>query len=334
MLAQSPSSRIAAQLDSHGLVFARLFDADGTSTALKHMPAELPNASEAWIWIHLDLVDRRALRWLQNVGLPTRAAQSFSSEDTRPRLDKAENVVFGVFAEMTADPSHHGKREKLLRFALCERWIITGRYFPLEDLDKLRQKLELGLPLLHPSAVLEWMNEASIDRLHGEVDRMLISITRIEDMVIERGGTDAGGEIASLRRKAVTVHRELSLGKPMVRRLTELVGELNLPPAQCKEAEAQLQKMEALHGEVHTLQDRARLLKDEVASNIASDMNRSLYIISMISALLLPPSLIFGLFGINVGGLPLINNELGFVSVVALGLLSSALVFMLLRKRD
>ena len=96
----------------------------------------------------------------------------------------------------------------------------------------------------------------------------------------------------------------------------------------------QLQKMETLHSEVHTLQDRARLLKDEVASNIATDMNRSLYIISMISALLLPPSLIFGLFGINVGGLPLLNNGLGFLAVVCLGLLSSALVFMMLRKRN
>jgi len=151
--------------------------------------------------------------------------------------------------------------------------------------------------------------------------------------VIERGGTDASGEIAGLRRKAVTIHRELSLAKPVLRRLADFGPEMNFPPAQIKESEAQLAQCEALHGDVHALQERARLLKDEVASNVASDMNTSLYIISVISALLLPPSLIFGLFGINVGGLPLINNDWGFAAVVAIGIMTSLIVFMMLRRR-
>ena len=94
-----------------------------------------------------------------------------------------------------------------------------------------------------------------------------------------------------------------------------------------------MQRIDGLHSEVHTLQERARLLKDEISANVASDINNSLYILSLVSALLLPPSIIFGLFGINVGGLPLMGSELGFAVVVGLGLLSSALVFMLMRRR-
>lgn len=83
---------------------------------------------------------------------------------------------------------------------------------------------------------------------------------------------------------------------------------------------------------MHTLQERARLLKDEISANVAIDINRSLYILSLVSALLLPPSLIFGLFGVNVGGLPFTASGLGFAVVLALGLLSSAFVYLLMRR--
>jgi zinc transporter len=108
---------------------------------------------------------------------------------------------------------------------------------------------------------------------------------------------------------------------------------MNCPAAVCEAAQGAVQKIEALHGEVHALQERARLLKDEISANVASDINNSLYILSLVSALLLPPSLIFGLFGVNVGGLPLMGTELGFAVVLGLGLLSSGLVFAVMHRK-
>lgn len=327
-------NRLAAKLDNHGLLFVRRFDAQGQAHSLDEPPSALPGEGQDWIWIHLDLVDRRALKWLATLGLPPKAYAAFVSEDTRPHLDHGSDFIAGIFAEMTSETARHtGGRERLLRFAIGERHIITGRHYPLLDLEQLRDRLDDGLCVSHPAAVFELIVETSLDRLHRDVDAMLKLTNHVEDLVIERGGTGAGGEIAALRRKAVTISRELSLARPVLRRLADFGPEMNFPVAQVKESEAQLAQCEALQGDVHALQERARLLKDEVAGNIASDMNTSLYIISMISALLLPPSLIFGLFGINVGGLPLINNEWGFASVVALGTLTSLVVFLLLRRR-
>jgi len=327
-------NRLADRLDHHGLVFGRRFDSHGQAHRLEGPPQALPAANEDWLWIHLDLVDRRCLKWLAGIGLSPKAHAAFVSEDTRPHLDHGTNFIAGIFAEMTSEAARHtGGRERLLRFAIGDRYIITGRHHPLLDVEHLRDRLDQDLRVTHPAAIFEMIVETSLDRLHRDVDDMLKLTNRIEDMVIERGGTDASGEIAGLRRKAVTIHRELSLAKPVLRRLADFGPEMNFPPAQIKESEAQLAQCEALHGDVHALQERARLLKDEVASNVASDMNTSLYIISVISALLLPPSLIFGLFGINVGGLPLINNDWGFAAVVAIGIMTSLFVFMMLRRR-
>jgi Mg2+ and Co2+ transporter CorA len=48
--------------------------------------------------------------------------------------------------------------------------------------------------------------------------------------------------------------------------------------------------------------------------------------------LLLPPSLIFGIFGMNVGGLPLGENPYGVFITLSLGALSAAFAFGLLRR--
>jgi Mg2+ and Co2+ transporter CorA len=329
----APRGSIAVALDSQGLVFARAFDATGRATPLAMAPKSLPEDGAGWIWVHLDLVDRRAPLWLKTLNLPVEARQEFLSDDIRPRIEHEGKTVYGMFEEMSAESIGYSGRERLLRFIIGDHWIITGRHHPLQGVDGLRSKIDRGQVVEHPAELLEMLVEASVNHVQQNVDAMLAQVNRIEDMVLDRGGTRSGGEIAAIRRKVVNIHREISIYKSIFRRFAEYNSHLNFPAAVCDAAQGAVQKIDSLHGEVHLLQERARLLKEEISANVASDINNSLYVLSLVSALLLPPSLIFGLFGINVGGLPFMGSELGFAIVVALGILSSALVFMAMRRR-
>jgi zinc transporter len=60
------------------------------------------------------------------------------------------------------------------------------------------------------------------------------------------------------------------------------------------------------------LQERIKLLQEEIAVIISEQTNHSLYIITGISVLALPVNMIAGLFGMNVGGIPFAENEHGF----------------------
>ena len=297
-------------------------------------PKSLPGEGSEWVWVHLDLVDRRAPLWLKNLNLPQEVFEEFISDDIRPRIESDGQEVFGMFSEMSAEPSSYSGRVRLLRFIIGERWIITGRHHPLHGVEILREKIDKGALAHHPAEILEMIVETSVAHVQSDVDTMLAQVNRIEDLVIERGGTSSGPEIAAIRRKVVTIHREISIYKSLFRRFAEYNAHMNFPEEVCDAAQGIVQRIDGLHSEVHTLQERARLLKDEISANVASDINNSLYILSLVSALLLPPSLIFGLFGINVGGLPFMGSDLGFAIVVGLGLLSSGLVFALMRRRN
>ncbi len=58
--------------------------------------------------------------------------------------------------------------------------------------------------------------------------------------------------------------------------------------------------------------DRARLVSEEIDTRLAERVNRNLYFVSIAAALFLPVTLISGIFGMNVGGLPWLDDPRGF----------------------
>jgi zinc transporter len=78
------------------------------------------------------------------------------------------------------------------------------------------------------------------------------------------------------------------------------------------------------------LQQQARLLQEEIDSKLSAKNNRQLYVLSIIAALFLPPSVVAGIFGMNVGGLPMLESRFGFVVAMLLIVASPVLVYLAL----
>jgi zinc transporter len=56
--------------------------------------------------------------------------------------------------------------------------------------------------------------------------------------------------------------------------------------------------------EIAELYERAKLLQEELASRLAENTGRNLYVLSLLTAVLLPMTLITGVYGMNVAHLP------------------------------
>jgi zinc transporter len=50
--------------------------------------------------------------------------------------------------------------------------------------------------------------------------------------------------------------------------------------------------------------ERASIVQDELTTRLSEKMNRNMYVLSVIAGIFLPLSLLTGLLGINVGGIP------------------------------
>ena len=78
--------------------------------------------------------------------------------------------------------------------------------------------------------------------------------------------------------------------------------------------------------------ERAAVTQEELNSRLADQMNKTMYVLTVVAAILLPPSLITGLFGINVGGMPGTESNIGFVTVVLAIILMAVFQFLIFRR--
>ena len=81
------------------------------------------------------------------------------------------------------------------------------------------------------------------------------------------------------------------------------------------------------------VQERARLLQEEITRRTGEATNHNLYIVSLLTAIFLPITLITGIFGMNVGGLPWVEKDGGFLWVLGIMLVTAATSLVLLHWR-
>jgi zinc transporter len=65
---------------------------------------------------------------------------------------------------------------------------------------------------------------------------------------------------------------------------------------------------------------------------MTEETNRHLHVLSILTTLLLPPTLIAGVFGMNTKGLPFSDDENGFVWAMTLVVVSSVAVYAVMRR--
>ena len=92
------------------------------------------------------------------------------------------------------------------------------------------------------------------------------------------------------------------------------------------------QRLDWLDTAIVELRDRSRLLQEEIMLKGSEQTNRSLHVLAIVTTVFLPASLVAGLFGVNVGGLPLAGDPSGFLWVIGIIAAASALVYWLLKR--
>jgi zinc transporter len=178
--------------------------------------------------------------------------------------------------------------------------------------------------------------EAIFDRFSDAVARstatMRDTLDSIEDHIVSDHVERERARLIPVRRTAVRFHRQLASLSAILRDWEEHEEE-GTPSALRLATGRLLARVESLDQEVLGVQERAKLLQDEVSARLAEETNRSLKALSEMTALLLPGSLVASIFGMNVHGLPFLDTEGGFVVVMLVGMAATAGFYWLLRRR-
>ena len=192
---------------------------------------------------------------------------------------------------------------------MTERMLITARQRPGHSIESNRRAIESGKRF--PTAIS--FLDAVIDQFADAVSRMAETLgdelDRAEDHVMNEEPADERQRIGRVRMRAVRVHRQLAQLRGMFHRLEPRLVAHSATIAAAIRALAQ--KLDALDHEVGSLHERSRLLLDELDAKMTAVTNRRLFTLSILTACLLPPTLVTGFFGMNTKDMPFQNSDGG-----------------------
>jgi len=153
----------------------------------------------------------------------------------------------------------------------------------------------------------------------------------IEDCLARRDDKLERRKLATVRRTSVRVHRQLSGLRAVFHRLERQGNDVERP---LQIAAGKLaQQLDALDHDILELRERGHRLQEEVSAVMTEETNRHLHVLSILTTLLLlPPTLIAGIFGMNTKGLPFTDDETGFLWAMVLVVVSLIAVYAIMRR--
>jgi len=316
-----------------GLVWAFRFQGDGSAEPLPaDRPLHLGGFGSDWLWAHFDLVDSRTRQWLTtNLDVAPDARNFLVSADAHQQMHVANGCIYGAFIDFSRKLGEAGDESGLLRFIATEHYVISGRRHTLQAADATRRQIEEGRKLLSAAALLESVVEHVADAVDNLMEGYAVDLDDIEERIIAVGSGDERQRLGRLRRAMVRHHRQLNGLRTMFHRL-ERDGTSGLNPALRLATGKLAQRLDALDHGVIAMLERARLLQEEVASKLTEETNRHLHILSIVTALFLPPTLTAGVFGMNTRGMPWTETDGGFWLSLGLCVATSLLIYWLLRR--
>ena len=314
-----------------GLLWGFRIHDDGSADPLApNQPID--NRHDGWLWLHLDLSNLRAIEWLGQSGLPQPAIASMASRDRHQQLHTAPACIYGVFADHKRGLD--GVNEELghLRFAMTERLLVSGRHHALAAVESVRDALTTGgARLASAGALLELIVEHVADAIDRVTDDLATDLDQIEDCLARRADEFERRTLVNVRRTTVRLHRQLAGLRTVFHRIERQTTD-EVAPALRFAAGKLAQRLDALDHDILEMRERGHRIQEEVSTMIAEETNRHLYILTIVTTLFLPPTLVTGVFGMNTKGLPLTDVETGFLWAAGLMVCSSLVVYLLMRR--
>jgi zinc transporter len=292
-------------------------------------------------WLHLSANDDTVESWLTGVtAMPDVAREFLNGEDKRPRVHMGSTFMYGVVADLErvaetpdADPNAQATRRATgaLRFYVDRNRMITVRAQPLQSTDRLRHAVLEGAMFRDTvdlfAGLIRALNETFADRIDEIGDRL----DDVEEGVLDGRHSNWRAELGSVRRRLVEVKRFVD---PERNALMQLVTR-RLEWAEPRSMETLIQAIQVLNGLGAGLEaqyERSKLLQDEIAALLSEDINRKLLWLAIMSALLMPATLVSGIFGMNVAGLPGTHDHYSFAVVMGVMAVCAAVTLFLLRR--
>jgi zinc transporter len=275
-------------------------------------------------WLHFNLSDARARRWLLDAQfLPQALREVLQEHDDNRRIELTDGGVLLVISDFAFDRSDPSEAAALWCFA-APHLLITARLHPLRSADELRLHLRDGAEVSSGMELLCMLLDLRTARFKSLATEMTTQLDQLEDEILAGSIKQQREQLGRMRRLCARLRRQFAPERSDFNKfLHRSAGSDRLVDRDLLQASTD--GLGFAIEEIAELYERAKLLQEELASRLAENTSRNLYVLSILTAVLLPMTLVTGVFGMNVAGMPGLHSAGAFSKVMLLILASGAL---------
>jgi zinc transporter len=293
----------------------------------------LEPTTEAPLWLHLNLLDNRARRYVEHCPtLHEDGRALLLANDARIQAQVFDGGFAAILGDLHYDFDTDPESFGLLWIYVDARSIVTCRRHRVRSVDKSRRVFEQSGADFTPFDLFVRLALEIATGFADVASELGDVLETAEDRVLAGRWRDQASELGRIRRVLARLRRHKNADRATLASLVQRVSSV-FDEAVRAELREVVERLDATAQDMDLLTERARLLQEEIASRLGEATNRNLYLLSIVTTALLPVTLITGIFGMNVGGLPLTESPSGFFWVM-LGMTAIVVGTMVLLRRS
>jgi zinc transporter len=307
------------------LICAYVFDGHGGGRTLDWSGVRAHKPEDGWLWVHLQRDAPLTRTWLeQDSGLDEILREALLSNESRPRCEAyGEGLLIslrGVNLNPGADP------EDMVALVLwVERdRVVSVRRRRIMAVDAVRTAIEAGKAPPTTGDFLATLAEGLVERMGPVIDALEEEVADLEEDIIANRTDGSRMKLAELRRNAIALRRYIGPQREAMSRLLTQQADW-ISPTDRRWLREVADRITRYVEDLDAARERSQIVQEELAARVSEQINRNMYVLSIVAAVFLPLGLLTGYLGINVGGIPGAEWHWAF-ALVGAGLLVVALL--------
>ena len=292
-------------------------------TSLKKEMAEQQATS---LWVHVnDLAD--VFRLQDIFGLHPLAIDAVIHQNHPSTLEEYQTYVFTIIDGVRIEENGRFAEDDLYLF-LGNRWIVTINFYNAQFSDNLRKKirnfLSASQQVLSAQAICEAIYHLAIEEIistyYQIVDSIEPQLEKIEEAILDKPLKAHLSQILDIRRKTSYLEGTLEM---ILRVLNHVINDqrIKLSNDSKRQIHSLYDRLSYLRGNLENQHNRIITLREAYNSSLSATLNETIRTLTVIATIVLPLTLIAGIYGMNFDVMPELHWPYGYY--YALGLMAA-----------
>jgi magnesium transporter len=219
-----------------------------------------------------------------------------------PKIEPYDGYLYAVLHGIDFRKGEHGFATHDVDFFLGNNFLVTVHDGYSRSIETLRSHCPRNATMMSegPVALFHRIIDAMIDHYRPEVEKLESTLDELEDAIFETPGEDLMRQILSRKRDVSSLRRIATPQRDVIGRLArrEFVDISSEMAIRFRDVHDHLVR---LNDEAYAFQDRITGILDAHLSNVNNRLNQVMKVLTVLTTVFMPLTLLSGLWGMNIG---------------------------------